>query len=291
MPADRRYTEAELHAIFERAAKRQEEARRAEAASHGGLTLAELQEIGEASGIDPAHVAAAAAELSAPKPEGEKRPPWPREVRAERRLPGPVSDETWEAMVEVLRRELNAPGVAGHVGRTREWTTMAGTGRQPEAPVSVTLRPDGDQTRLVVTQSWEQHARAPLIAGAVLSFMALLLGGIFAFTEPEALLLPALSAALALLFFALGPPTLRAFARRKEATFDRLLDRLELVARTEAQATPVFDFPPVPEPVEGAKGIEEEPPREGVEGAIKIEGIDGEPPDDATPAERRRARS
>src|SRR5690606_34000637 len=76
MPADRRYTEAELHAIFERAAKRQEEARRAEAASHGGLTLAELQEIGEASGIDPAHVAAAAAELSAPKPEGEKGPPW-----------------------------------------------------------------------------------------------------------------------------------------------------------------------------------------------------------------------
>ena len=281
MPADRRYTEAELHAIFERAAKRQEEARRAEAASHGGLTLAELQEIGEASGIDPAHVAAAAAEVARTQPQTEGRPRWPREVRAERRLPGPVSDETWEAIVEVLRRELNAPGVAGQAGRTREWTTMAGTGRQPEAPVSVTLRPDGDQTRLVVTQSWEQHARAPLIAGAMLSFMALLLGGIFAFTEPEVLLLPVLFAALGLLAFALGPPTLHAFARKKEAAFERLLDRLELVART---ATPVPEHHPelVEGPVEGA---------ERFEGARRIEGLGEEPPDAATPATRRRARS
>ncbi len=289
MPADRRYTEAELHAIFERAAKRQEEARRAEAASHGGLTLAELQEIGAASGIDPAHVAAAAAEVARTQQQAEERTRWPREVRAERRMPGPVSDETWEAMVEVLRRELNAPGVAGQVGRTREWTTAASGGRHAEAPVSVTLRPDGDRTRLAVTQSWEQHARAPLIAGAMLSFMALLLGGIFAFTEPEALLLPVLFAALALLFFALGPPTLRAFARRKEATFERLLDRLELVARTEAQATPVPERSRRAEgsPVEGIEGIEEEPAREARLDLDALPDNEGE----AASAERRRARS
>ena len=271
MPADRRYTEAELHAIFERAAKRQEEARRAEAASHGALTLAELQEIGAASGIDPAHVAAAAAEVARTQQQAEPRARWPREVRAERWLPGPVSDETWEAMVEVLRRELNSAGVAGQVGRTREWTTVA-SGGQPEAAVSVTLRPEGDRTRLAVTQSWKEYARAPLIAGAMLSFMALLLGGIFAFIEPEALLLPVLFAALGLLLFAAGPPTLRAFARRKEATFERLLDRLELVARSEAQGTPA---------------AEAEPPREG---RLDLDALPDEP-DDVRSSARRRTRS
>lgn len=244
MPDDRRYTDAELHAIFERAAKRQEAAARAEAASHGGLTLAELQDIGAASGIDPAHVAAAAAELSAPKRGEPTR--WPREVVAERWLPGPVSDDAWEAIVETLRRELNKPGVAGQVGRTREWTTIASGGRQPDAPVSVTLRPEGERTRLAVRQSWEEYSRVPLAMGAAFSFTALLLGGIFAFIEPSALFMPVAFAALGLLLFAAGPPAMRAFARKKEAEFERLLDRLELVAR---DATPQVEAPaePVPE--------------------------------------------
>lgn len=271
MPDDRRYTEAELHAIFERAAKRQEAAARAEAASQGGLTLAELQEIGAASGIDPAHVAAAATELSAPKPAEEKRAHWPREVRAERWLPGPVSDDAWEAMVETLRRELNKPGVAGQIGRTREWTTMASGGRQPDAPVSVTLRPEGDRTRLVVTQSWEDYRRAPLIMGAAFSFMALLLGGIFAFTEPSALMIPVFFAALGLLAFSLGPPTLRAFARKKEAEFERILDRLDLVARDAA-----------PQP--------EAPAASGQEDRIDLDSLP-DPADDSAPAARRRTRS
>ena len=93
MNDERRYSEAELHAIFERAAKRQEEARHAEAASRGQLTLAELQEIGEASGIDPAHVAAAARELASPVPAEKRVLGFPAEVRRTRLITGPVTDE------------------------------------------------------------------------------------------------------------------------------------------------------------------------------------------------------
>lgn len=253
MSDERRYSEAELHAIFERAAKRQEEARRAEAASQGELTLAELQEIGAASGIDPAHVAAAAAELARGKQAGVsgRREGWPRQVLAERWLPGPVSDEAWEAMVEALRRDLRKPGVAGQVGRTREWTTMSSGGRHPDVPISVTLRPEGDRTRLAIMQSWEEYTRAPLIAGAVLSFMTLLLGGVFAFTEPAALLMPVFFAALAVLIFGAGPPAARAMARRQEAKFERILDRIDLIARDGAPAAPPANA--VAEPVRGGR--------------------------------------
>lgn len=220
-----------MRAIFERAAERQEAAREAEDASRAGLTLAELQQIGAAAGIDPAHVAAAATELGRREAAPARSPRWPRQVLAERVLPGPASDDAWEAMVAELRRSLNKPGVAGQVGRTREWTTMSSGGRHPDVPISVTLRPEGAQTRLTILQSWEEYTRIPLIIGGVTSFMTLLLGVIFAlWGDPEALVVPAFFAAVALLLFAVGPPALRAMARRQEAKFERVLDRLENVA-------------------------------------------------------------
>jgi len=64
MSTSRRYTDDEVHAIFERAAARQEEATHAEEASRAGLSLEELKEIGAEAGIDPAHIALAANELA-----------------------------------------------------------------------------------------------------------------------------------------------------------------------------------------------------------------------------------
>lgn len=236
MNDERRYSQAELRAIFERAAERQEAASRAESASGGQLTLAELQEIGAASGIDPAHVAAAAAELASWKrasaPSQQTR--WPRQALAERVVPGPVSDDAWEAMVSELRRSLGKPGIAGQVGRTREWTTMSSGGRHPDVPISVTLQPEGDQTRLTIMQSWQEYTRVPLIIGTVFSFMALLLGGVLAFNEPAALFMPVIFASVALLIFGAGPAGLRAMARRQEAKFEHILDRLDLIARDTA---------------------------------------------------------
>jgi hypothetical protein len=58
---NRRYTEQEIQAIFRRATERQEATGSAD--PHRGLTLDELKAIGAESGIDPAHVEAAAVDI------------------------------------------------------------------------------------------------------------------------------------------------------------------------------------------------------------------------------------
>jgi hypothetical protein len=85
--AAHRFTEAEVRAIFEEAARRQA-ARQAAAAP--GLTLAELQAVAAETGLDPDLVAAAAAHLPEDAPETKSYPLWdvPEEVRVERVIPG-----------------------------------------------------------------------------------------------------------------------------------------------------------------------------------------------------------
>ena len=58
---NRRYSEKEIQAIFRRATERQEAMGTAD--PHRGLTLDELKAIGAESGIDPAHVEAAVADI------------------------------------------------------------------------------------------------------------------------------------------------------------------------------------------------------------------------------------
>ena len=60
MPDQRTYTEEEVAAIFERAAKEQQESLQ-KMNKNAGLSLSELQEIGEQTGIDPALISKAAA--------------------------------------------------------------------------------------------------------------------------------------------------------------------------------------------------------------------------------------
>ena len=241
MPDDRRYTEAELHAIFERAAKRQEAATRAEEASRAGLTLAELQEIGAASGIDPAHVAAAAADLEALPPRaGNEALGLPDEIRRERALLHPVSDEAWERMVAELRRTFEQPGVAGKVGRVREWTTA------PEddlESVRVTARPDGGGTRIGFEQPLRRQRDA--LKPGIVTGLAMTLGmtlflawGDFPGHYP--LLIPALIAVMASGMLGFQWKRLRSHADRQGQRFDALLDRFDLIARDampEAEAT------------------------------------------------------
>jgi hypothetical protein len=118
---DRRFNEAEVSAIFERAT----EAPRVEhgqTASGEGMTLAELQAIGREVGIAPERIAAAAHSLdrapSAPRrifglPMGVERT-----VELNRRL----SDEEWERLVVLLRETFQARGRVASQGSLRQWT-------------------------------------------------------------------------------------------------------------------------------------------------------------------------
>jgi hypothetical protein len=245
MTDDRRYSEAELHAIFERAAKRQEEAQRAEAASQAGLTLGELQRIGQASGIAPEHVAEAAAELAARSTHApDTILGMPPEIRRTRTLAAPVTDEAWERMVAELRQTFGQAGVAGKVGRVREWAT---TTEEAKMPIRVSVVPGEAGTQVSVEQGIvrkRKEAREIVIAIPVLVvalFVFVLLGDL----PPHYLWL--LPGVVGISGGALAGGNwfwLHRHVNRQERTFDALLDRIELIARTtepepeRAAATP-----------------------------------------------------
>lgn len=127
--SDRHYAQDEIQAIFRRAAERQQAAAHPE--ERAGLTLPELEAIGAESGLDPAHVAAAARDL-----ERIGGPPAPRSLlerlygtnvrlTVERTLPGAMDDAAWAEAVKALRSAFDAKGTADAVGTLREWSVFA----------------------------------------------------------------------------------------------------------------------------------------------------------------------
>jgi len=139
------YTDREIAAIIEQAARLQHTAPEGRA-GNGGLTLAELQEVGAAAGIAPAFVAEAAAAVEVGGTGVEKRPGG-LVVRRTRKLAAPLREEQWATMVAALRRRFGQTGVVHEVGDLREWVSENG-----EEPVRVTLEPQGAAARLVVEQ-------------------------------------------------------------------------------------------------------------------------------------------
>jgi hypothetical protein len=280
--ASHRFTEAEVRAIFEEAARRQS-ARQAAAAP--GLTLAELQAVAAETGLDPDLVAAAAAHLPEDTPETKKYPLWdvPEEVRVERVIPGEVSDELWERMVAELRRTFGQTGRAGQVGRVREWSTEKSSG-ETSAPIYVEARPEGEQTRIVLTQSLKAYREAGLGIGLSMTGTAVLLTTALAlFASPGNLGSVFL---LVVLFLAAGllggfgmRQTARHQLRKQTAAFEGALDRLDLLA---LRATPTVAAPPV-----AAAAPLAEAPRQGPELALDPEAS----AEEEARAARRRTRS
>jgi hypothetical protein len=196
-PNNRRYSEEEIQAIFRRATERQEAADTAD--PHRGLTLEELKAIGAESGIDPAHVEAAVADLErghVARPDSlsllERFYGLSATIRVERVLPGTMEDATWNDAVDILRSVFNTRGQDEWVGPIREWSAFTSSGFDYQAlmqddtwytlmeglnltsnttrsPVHVEARPEGDRTRIIATYEmpdtrlWE----APGIAGSV----------------------------------------------------------------------------------------------------------------------------
>lgn len=120
--AERRYNREEVAAIFKQAAESQQ-APRLDHPLAGGMTLAELQEIGSEVGLPPALVARAARSLDVASssvlrtfiglPIGVSRT-----VELER----PLSDAEWERLVVVLRDTFDTRGRVRYDGPFRQWT-------------------------------------------------------------------------------------------------------------------------------------------------------------------------
>jgi hypothetical protein len=258
----RTFTEAEAQRVFARVAERQ----RAQAPAEGGLTLEDLEDAARAAGLDPALVAAAAAEVDAPAPMRGLLGV-PTETVRQRIVRGRVSDEAWEGMVAAARAEFGRTGTAGLVGRTREWTASMGGGNA-QAVTRLALEPVGEDTRVVVTRSSRDVALGFTIAGGVQALMALLFGSLFAFGVAPELWVPAvIFAVLSTAFLGGSHVGLRAWHRRQEGRVDAFLDRLELVAR-DAEAPARVPTPSSPAPTgRSDPGLLDEVP--GVDGAAE----------------------
>jgi hypothetical protein len=122
---ERRFNEAEVAAILEKAAEAQHSPSRQLAAGERGegMTLAELQAIGSEVGIDPQLVAKAATALDkVGRSTSRKLLGLPIGVGRTVDLGRKLSDEEWERLVVDLRETFDARGNIRSEGSFRQWT-------------------------------------------------------------------------------------------------------------------------------------------------------------------------
>jgi hypothetical protein len=119
---ERRFNEAEVAAILEKAAEAQHSGAR-QLPSGEGMTLAELQAIGSEAGIDPQLVARAAHALGKGGRSTSRRfLGLPIGVGRTVDLGRKLSDDEWERLVVDLRETFDARGSIRQEGSFRQWT-------------------------------------------------------------------------------------------------------------------------------------------------------------------------
>ena len=119
---DRRYNEAEVAAIFERAAEAQH-ASPLQLPSGEGMTLAQLLDIGREVGIAPDQLVQAAHAIErGGRPTLRRFLGLPIGVGLSIDLDRKLSDEEWERVVVDLRETFDARGTLRHEGSLRQWT-------------------------------------------------------------------------------------------------------------------------------------------------------------------------
>ena len=162
-PGPRRYTDAEVRKLLERAAELQQ----AEPASEStGLTLAQLEAVAREAGISVDAVRRAASELEVgTRPEG-----WstalagaPTRVVLERTLPTTLDTDALEAAIPLIQSAADAPGNASLVGHTLTWQAQ-GPNAARDLQVMIARR-DGE-TRIRIEERYGNLAGS-LFGGVV----------------------------------------------------------------------------------------------------------------------------
>lgn len=221
MAADR-FNEDEAAEIFARAAEVETSGKQPVSGS-GGMTLAELQEIGREAGLSPEAVAQAAASMrSAGTPVPARtflRIPIgvARTVTLER----PLTEEEWIMLVAELRTTFNASGRVHSDGTFREW-------RNSNLRIQAGPAPGGYQ---VVMRTYRGSARSLMTAGSVMAGIGAV--GLVAGTlTPGAAVGEVVSLAfIGAGLFSAGMLQIPAWARRRREQFARLAERLKSAIR------------------------------------------------------------
>lgn len=217
MSNERAYSEREVVDIIERAVERQEAERRNE--SGEGLTISELERLGEDVGIDSAHLRAAAVELdSVGRTLSKQSSTTKTTIETERWIDAPLTLEVWEDAVEEMQQRYgpnaysilgqSVGGTVNQIGSSFEWTHTNGFGIQTRMSASER----GGRTRLRLSQV--VGSASPKIEGLMYGGLGALIVGIismvvakeaFAVGKPDIFLVFLLSSLVSM--FVLAPLT------------------------------------------------------------------------------------
>ncbi|MGD8867909.1 MAG: hypothetical protein PVI01_09765 [Gemmatimonadales bacterium] len=227
---ERRYSEEEIAAIFERAAQAQRTARR-QLRSGDGMTLAELQEIGRDVGIPSELVAEAALSLDrGGRPTSRKFLGLPIGVGRTLELDRRLSEEEWQQLVADLRETFDARGSIRYDGPFRQWTN---------GNLQALLEPTRSGHRLRL-QTVKGDARGLMTAGlgivgvAAATLIASLLTGGLAGVPTGFVSLTAIGLGV----FSMGALRLPGWARQRRRQMAEVAERLALATKETPPALP-----------------------------------------------------
>jgi hypothetical protein len=224
---ERRFNEAEVAAILEKAAEAQQ-AGSHQLPSGEGMTLAELQTIGSEVGIDPRLVAQAAHALDkAGRSTSRKFLGVPIGVGRTIDLGRRLSDDEWERLVVDLRETFDARGNIRHEGSFRQWTNG-----NLQALLEPT--PTGHRLRLRTVKGdavgWITGGLGLIGAAAVL-FVSTVLGSPGG--DAGALSAVVFLSAMGVTMFGAGALRLPAWARLRSRQMEEIAGRLTSVAESQ----------------------------------------------------------
>ena len=132
-------------------------------AESGGLTLDELQVIGQEAGIEPARIAQAAERLDARGRRSPVRRSFGLPIGLSRvvELPRAPTDREWERLISEFRTTFGAPGTVTGSGGLREWS-------RGDIHIAIEPTEHGEQLRLSTLKD----------DALVLSGIAIVMGGL-----------------------------------------------------------------------------------------------------------------
>jgi len=214
---ERRYGEEEVREIFALATTGVIRDRPLPSES-GGLTLEELQRIGQEAGIEPARVADAAGALDARGRPAPVRRSFGLPVGVSRvvDLPRAPTDREWEQLISEFRRTFGTQGRATTLGGLRDWS-------QGHLHIAIEPTEHGEQLRL---STLREDAIALNGLSVVLAAMSALFSAVVAASgKPgKALLILGLFSGMALFAFAANLIRQPRWAREREQQMERLAE-------------------------------------------------------------------
>ena len=249
------FSEDDAREVFARAARAQQ------AATDGDrdrLTLDELREIGLASGLDPAFVAAAARDVALGTPDVAVRTvgPVPTAVLRSVRLAEAPTDALWEHVVADARRTFGAQGQVSGRGDAREWRN---------GNLRMALAADGDGARLSFQTDRERQVRTRLVLGGVQLATAGIVALMASQTGDAGWGLAVLLAVIGAVLTAGTWAQQRLWAAARDAQMEDLAERA--AARTgvpaAVEAPPAAEAPPLRDALEALDEPDEPDARDG----------------------------